>query len=117
MASAIHSLVRGIIDPEIPPHIRLHSALEAMEAKITPATPLKEILTTLDRSKKSLYKALQNSAPLTAKTLTIKIQNLFLSKYHFLTRSTKTLSSPYGIIVDPMNACRLACPGCVHSGR
>ena len=55
--------------------------------------------------------------PLPAKSLTIKILNLFLSKYHFLTRGTSLLSSPYGIMVDPMNACQLACPGCVHSAH
>ncbi|MDP9112777.1 MAG: hypothetical protein M3O20_03745, partial [Acidobacteriota bacterium] len=107
-ATALRSFVRGIVGPKLPPDVRLHAALESMDAKITSATPLKDVLTTLDRTKKRLYKALQNSAaPLIAKALTIKIQNLFLSKYHFLTRATKTLSSPYGIIVDPMNACQL----------
>ena len=86
--------------------------------QITITSSTKDILATLDEWQGPLYKSLENSvAPLVAKSLTSKIQNLFLSKYHFLTRGTSLLSSPYGLIVDPMNACQLACPGCVHSAR
>ena len=96
----------------------LHAALAAMDAKITVTSSTKDVLATLDEWQGPLYKSLENSvAPLVAKALTSKIQNLFLSKYHFLTRGASLLSSPYGLIVDPMNACQLACPGCVHSAR
>ncbi len=100
------------------PGLPLHDILAAIDAKITTASPTKEILETLDKWQRPLYESLENSvAPLVAKALTSKIQNLFLSKYHFLTRGASLLSSPYGLIVDPMNACQLACPGCVHSAR
>ena len=96
----------------------VHDALAAIDAKITTTASTKDILATLDEWRSPLYKSLENSvAPLVAKALTSKIQNLFLSKYHFLTRGASLLSSPYGIIVDPMNSCQLACPGCVHSAR
>lgn len=101
-----------------PVDVRLHKTLEALDAAIRPESCVKDILAALDRWKGRLYKSLANTmAPLPAKSLTIKILNLFLSKYHFLTRSTILLSSPYGILVDPMNGCQLACPGCVHSAR
>ena len=98
------------------PDLPLDDVLAAIDAKITTTTSTKNVLATLDEWQSPLYRSLENSvAPLVAKALTSKIQNLFLSKYHFLTRGTSLLSSPYGLIVDPMNACQLACPGCVHS--
>ena len=98
--------------------VPLHAALAAIDAKITVTSSTQDVLATLDEWQGPLYKSLENSlAPLVAKALTSKIQNLFLSKYHFLTRGASLLSSPYGLIVDPMNACQLACPGCVHSVR
>ena len=100
------------------PDPQLYAILATIDEKITPATVLEDILLALDQAKEKLYTSLQNkTAPLVAKSLTIKILNLCLSKYHFVTRSSSLLSSPYGIIVDPMNACQLACPGCVHSNR
>ena len=100
------------------PNVPLQDILAAIDAKITTTSSTKDVLATLDEWQGPLYKSLENSvAPLVAKALTSKIQNLFLSKYHFLTRGTNLLSSPYGLIVDPMNACQLACPGCVHSAR
>lgn len=77
------------------------------------------MLVTLDASKAVLYESLLRNevAPVPAKSLTIKILNLFLSRYHFLARSARLFSSPYGVIVDPINNCQLACPGCVHSTR
>src|SRR5579872_73777 len=98
------------------PDLPLQDVLAAIDATITASTSTKDILDVLDQWQAPLCKSLENAvAPLVAKALTIKIQNLFLSKYHFLTRSTSLLSSPYGLLVDPTNACQLACPGCVHS--
>src|ERR1700722_854310 len=98
--------------------VRLSGTLAAIDGTITAGSPRKDIFVALDDSKGRIYKLLANAVgPLPAKLLTIKILNLFLSKYHFLARSTNLFSSPYGIIVDPMNACQLACPGCVHSAR
>jgi MoaA/NifB/PqqE/SkfB family radical SAM enzyme len=99
-------------------NVPLDTVLAAIDARITTTASTRDILAALDEWQGPLYKSLEHSvAPLVAKALTVKIQNLFLSKYHFLTRGTSLLSSPYGLIVDPMNACQLACPGCVHSAR
>ncbi len=116
--SSLRRSVLGWMPFSSAPDMPLHDILAAIDAKVTTAAPVKEILETLDQWQAPLYKSLANSvAPLVAKALTNKIQNLFLSKYHFITRGTDLLSSPYGLIVDPMNACQLACPGCVHSVR
>jgi hypothetical protein len=64
------------------PDLPLHDILAAIDAKITTTTSTKSILATLDEWQGPLYKSLENSvAPVVAKALTIKIQNLFLSKY------------------------------------
>lgn len=116
--SSLRRSVLGWMPFSSAPDLPLDAVLAAIDAKITTTTSTRDILATLDQWQAPLYKSLADSvAPLVAKALTSKIQNLFLSKYHFLTRGTSLLSSPYGLIVDPMNACQLACPGCVHSAR
>ena len=52
-----------------------------------------------------------------AEALAVKILNLCLARYHFFARDTALLSRPFGLVVDPVNNCNLACPGCVHSAR
>lgn len=52
-----------------------------------------------------------------AQALTLKILNIFLARHHQRARSAQVLSRPVGLVVDPSNMCRLACPGCVHSSR
>ena len=73
----------------------------------------------LDRQKPALFRCLERAvgSPIAAKALTLKVLNLCLARYHFLARSTTLLSRPYGLEVDPINNCNLACPGCVHSSR
>jgi MoaA/NifB/PqqE/SkfB family radical SAM enzyme len=72
----------------------------------------------LERSKRDLYDALRNRfSTLAAQALTLKIQNIFLARYHFRARHATVLSQPFGLVIDPSNMCRLACPGCVHSER
>jgi MoaA/NifB/PqqE/SkfB family radical SAM enzyme len=55
--------------------------------------------------------------PVPARALALKTLNLCLAKHHFLVRSAAVLSKPLGLVVDPINNCNLACPGCVHSTR
>jgi len=43
--------------------------------------------------------------------------DLCLARYHFHARDTEIFSKPLGLVVDPINNCNLACPGCVHSAR
>jgi MoaA/NifB/PqqE/SkfB family radical SAM enzyme len=72
----------------------------------------------LERSKPELYSNLSaRFDPTVAQTLTLKILNLFLARYHFQARSASVLSRPFGLVIDPSNMCQLACPGCVHSDR
>jgi len=70
----------------------------------------------LDRSKPQLYGLLcDRFDPPVAQALALKILNLFLARFHFEARSSSVLSRPFGLVIDPSNMCRLACPGCVHS--
>jgi MoaA/NifB/PqqE/SkfB family radical SAM enzyme len=79
----------------------------------------REFLTLLEASKARLCAALTGGAgsPAAAQVLTLKVMNLFLARYHFHWRSTEVFSKPLGLVVDPVNNCNLACPGCVHSAR
>jgi len=56
-------------------------------------------------------------SPTAAQALTLKVMNLCVARFHFQARSTTLLSRPYGLEVDPINNCNLACPGCVHSSH
>jgi pyruvate-formate lyase-activating enzyme len=72
----------------------------------------------LNRAKPDLCARLRTRfASPVAEALTLKILNLLLARYHFEARSTSVLSHPFGLVIDPSNACQLACPGCVHSSR
>ncbi len=56
-------------------------------------------------------------APEVAQALTLKVLNILLAGYHLRARDVSVSSRPFGIVLDPSNVCRLACPGCVHSTR
>ena len=65
-----------------------------------------------------LYAGLRERFPSpVAQALTLKTLNLCLARHHFQARSALVRSRPFGLVVDPSNVCRLACPGCVHSTR
>jgi len=72
----------------------------------------------LDRAKPELCALLRaRFSSLLAEAVTVKLLNLLLARYHLQARSASLLSRPFGLVVDPSNACQLACPGCVHSAR
>ena len=72
----------------------------------------------LEESRAGLYACLcKRFTPPAAQALTVKILNLFLPRHQLRTRSVSVLSRPFGLVIDPSNMCRLACPGCVHSTR
>lgn len=77
------------------------------------------VLRSMDSGKLELYSCFhrQLKSQIAAKALTLKVLNLCLTKYHFLSRSSTLVSKPFGLLVDPCNGCNLACPGCVHSNR
>lgn len=52
-----------------------------------------------------------------AKALALRLVNICLAGHHFRARDVSLQSWPIGLIIDPSNMCRLACPGCVHSTR
>jgi MoaA/NifB/PqqE/SkfB family radical SAM enzyme len=94
----------------------IHNLLSAIDEKIRGRESLEEVVSSLDAARQPLWNYLRRGeSPVAAKALTLKILNLLLAKCEFLERSTNLLSRPYGLLVDPSNACNLACPGCVHS--
>lgn len=71
----------------------------------------------LDESKRDMFLHFRQhlDSDAAAQAVTLKIQNLCLTKYHYLAQSATVLSRPFGLVVDPSNFCNLQCPGCVHS--
>ncbi|MEB2343607.1 MAG: radical SAM protein [Deltaproteobacteria bacterium] len=53
--------------------------------------------------------------PYFAKLLWLKATNYLISSYHQACRHLHLVSRPATLMLDPSNACQLACPGCVHS--
>ncbi|HXP87749.1 MAG TPA: radical SAM protein [Bryobacteraceae bacterium] len=69
-------------------------------------------------SKHEVLRALQTGfGPNESKALAVKLINLWLAKQHFERQDAVLDSRPLAVVVDPANACNLACPGCVHSER
>ena len=95
------------------------SILTEIDRQIAAKPGITPVLELLDRQKLALFRCFERElgSPITAKALTLKVLNLCVARHHFLARSTTLLSRPYGLEVDPINNCNLACPGCVHSSR
>jgi MoaA/NifB/PqqE/SkfB family radical SAM enzyme len=85
----------------------------------TPCAGIRPLLEILDRNKPALCTHFEDrlGSAFAAKALTVKVLNLCAARYHFQARSATLVSQPYGLEVDPINNCNLACPGCVHSAR
>ncbi|HUB81702.1 MAG TPA: radical SAM protein [Bryobacteraceae bacterium] len=77
-----------------------------------------EILAMLDAARDPVRRELRRQIGDPAATaLTLKLCNLLLAKHGFISRDTRLISRPLGLLVDPSNGCNLACPGCVQSAR
>ncbi len=102
-----------------PVDTRLPDVLLGIDEEVRAQQGIEPVLRRMDASRHQLagYFCEHNHLETAAQALTLKILNLCLSKYHFLARDATLLSRPYGLIVDPVNNCNLACPGCVHSRR
>ncbi len=99
------------------PDQRLFEMLSRIEGTLRGPSPVETVLRTLDAAKWEMFYCLRPhyDSSVVAKALTLKVLNLCLAKYHFVARSSALLSRPFGLNIDPANACNLACPGCVHS--
>ena len=86
---------------------------------IAAQAPFPQFLELLECSKQPLFEQIDGrlKSPIAAKALTLKTLNTALAQFHFATRSAHLFSKPLGLVVDPINNCNLACPGCVHSTR
>ncbi len=97
----------------------MQKILEPVAAAIESGTGLSDFLDILDVAKPALKTHLAEGlgSEIAAQAVALKVLNLCLAKYHFFARSVDLLSKPLGLVVDPINNCNLACPGCVHSTR
>lgn len=102
---------------------RLPEVLASIDARIEEVVhtrgSIRPLLEQLDSSKTAVHDFFYGhlDSPVAARALTVKVLNLCLARYHFRARTNVVLSRPYGLVVDPVNNCNLACPGCVHSPR
>ncbi len=77
-----------------------------------------ELAGIVEIGKSELYDQLRTRFALApAQALALKLINVCLAGYHFRARHESLHSRPIGLVIDPSNMCRLACPGCVHSVR
>src|SRR5262245_46242241 len=92
-----------LIAPSEPVDVRVQGILQRLEEAIHERVALAAFLKLLDSSQPRLFHALaEQIAPVVAaKSLTLKILNLCLAKYHFLARSTTVLARPFGLNIDP----------------
>jgi len=99
--------------------LRLTEAVASLGEAVRSGVALAAFLELLDRSKPALFERFADClhSAVGAKGLTVKVMNLCLARYHFSARSVDVLAAPLGLVVDPINNCNLACPGCVHSAR
>ena len=113
----LHAIL-GFISASLGTDETAFSALAQIDRKVRACQCADAVVQVLDRAKLDLCARLRLlfGSPV-AEGLTLKILNLFLARYEFQARCASLLSRPFGLVVDPSNACRLACPGCVHSAR
>ena len=97
----------------------LADVLSRIDDEIGRRAAIRPLLELLDRSRDQVQEFFRDrlDSPVAARALTVKVLNICLARYHFLAGTTAVLSRPYGLVVDPINNCNLACPGCVHSPR
>ncbi len=95
----------------------IYDLISAIDQRVRGQASTEQVVACLDAARGPLWAYFRRrpGSTLAAKALTLKVLNLLLAKHHLLARSTLLLSRPYGLSVDPSNACNLACPGCVHS--
>jgi hypothetical protein len=91
----------------------LDGILSTIEDEVRKRKTVDAVLRVLDNSKWAIFECLLKhfQSTLVSKALTLKIQNLCLAKYHFLSRSINLLSSPFGLVVDPADGCNPRVPG------
>ncbi len=92
--------------------------LSRISRDVTAVDELEDVIEILDRAKPELFTLLRKGFPTpAAQALTVRVLNVFLSRFHLRSRRASVVSRPIGLVVDPSNTCRLACPGCVHSAH
>src|SRR6266536_75694 len=97
----------------------VHELVAEIGTKAIARVAIRDLLCSLDAARMPMWRYFCNRLDdaIAAKAVTLKVLNLILAKYHFVSRSAVLVSRPFGLLVDPSNGCNLACPGCVHSSH
>ncbi len=82
-------------------------------------TDKRELLARADRAQARLAELLFESypRPAFARLLALRVVNLVVARHHFHHRHTVLASRPFQLMLDPVNNCHLACPGCLHTAN
>ena len=93
------------------------STTERLRAAVAPHASRSACADFLDSFQAEAYERLvaRYDDPTVAKLLALKLANLAAGRYHHEGRLSALFSHPVMLMVDPANACQLACPGCIHS--
>jgi len=104
-------------DPQITLFAGKNTALESPRDALRAGVPKAQAAGYLDQFQKATFSALmdQYGDATFAQVLALKLANLAAARYDFVNRHSVLFSHPVQLMVDPANACQLACPGCVHS--
>jgi len=104
-------------DSEITRFAGKNTALESPGDALRAGVPKAQAAAYLDQFQKATFSALmdQYGEAAFAQVLALKLANLAAARYDFVNRHSVLFSHPVQLMVDPANACQLACPGCVHS--
>jgi len=78
-----------------------------------------EFLTAADEVQRKLASVLESRYPRReyARLLALRIVNLVVARHHFHHRHSRLASRPFQLMLDPVNNCHLACPGCLHTSN
>jgi len=93
--------------------------LAGLERAIAERWPRRAFLSAVDATRAPLREALcdRYGDEYFAELLWLKATNFLVSRYHQACRHLHLVSRPVTLMLDPSNACQLACPGCVHSAN
>jgi MoaA/NifB/PqqE/SkfB family radical SAM enzyme len=95
------------------------SKIRQINAELTSARTGAELGNLLGRAKLDAHAKMREAghSETVSQVLALKIINSILARIEFTARRIKAVCRPFGLELDPCNACALACPGCVHSRK
>jgi pyruvate-formate lyase-activating enzyme len=93
--------------------------LSTLLVRAVDGTPKSEFLRLADEAQRELVEVVGRvyDREVFARLLALRLVNLVVARHHFHHRHTRVASRPFQLMVDPVNNCHLACPGCLHTSN